>query len=230
MKIFIITLVCCLTLNTGFSQDLSYEIHGKYSNPVKKIKLDEAKTMSDIIPDYPASWIDRYDSLAILATRNGKVLKAVSSNEQLSLEQKQLLYTIDMGSDISINIDFQYKNVLTDNIEIGTMNYSATLIPEIEAEFIGGDKLLRQYLKENAIDKIPTEDPKEPLKVIIKFTINEDGKVANAKITKESSYPKTDKLLLNAINKMPKWRPAENAKGIRVKQDFVFSVGNMFGC
>ena len=230
MKIYIITLVCCLTLNNGFSQDLSYEIHGKYSNPVKKIKLDEAKSMSDIIPDYPASWIDRYDSLAILAIRNGKVLKAVSSNEHLSLEQKQLLFTVDMGSDISINIDFQYKNVLTDNIEVGTMNYSATLIPEIEAEFIGGDKALKQYLKENAIDKIPAIDPKEALLLIIRFTINEDGKIVNSKIAKESSYPKTDKLLLNAINKMPKWRPAENSKGIRVKQEFVFSVGNLGGC
>jgi len=49
-------------------------------------------------------------------------------------------------------------------------------------------------------------------------------------LSKTSGDQKTDKLLLKAINKMPKWKPAENSDGIKVKQEFEFSVGNCGGC
>ncbi len=230
MKSIIICLILFIQILSCSAQDLGFNVHGAYSNPVKKDIFYTATSMADIIPDYPASWIMRYDSLEIVVARNGKVLKAKSTNELLSLEQKQLLSSLSLGNDISINIDYQYKNILTDNTEIGTMNYSATVIPEIEAEYIGGETALKEYLKENAINKIPVIDPKQPIEATIKFTINEEGKAMNAYIMKLSEDPKTDKLLLNAINKMPKWRPAENSKGIRVKQDFVFIVSNRGGC
>ena len=30
---------------------------------------------------------------------------------------------------------------------------------------------------------------------------------------------------METINKMPKWKPAENANGLKMKQEFEFSVG-----
>jgi hypothetical protein len=32
-------------------------------------------------------------------------------------------------------------------------------------------------------------------------------------------------MLLDLIKNMPKWKPAINTNGVKVKQDFVFSVG-----
>jgi TonB family protein len=63
----------------------------------------------------------------------------------------------------------------------------------------------------------------------VEFTVNEDCEIANAQISKTSGDQETDELLLNVINQMPKWKPAENAKGRKVKQEFEFSVGNV-GC
>ena len=88
---------------------------------------------------------------------------------------------------------------------------------------------MTQYLRENAINKIPETTSKQLQQVIVGFTVNEEGKIANVQISKTSGDPNTDKLLLEAINKMPKWRPAEDSKGVKVKQEFEFSVGNV-GC
>ena len=63
------------------------------------------------------------------------------------------------------------------------------------------------------------------------YDFNLDGLMVLRKkdITKLETT-KTDKLLLEVINGMPKWKPAENAKGVKVKQDFEFIGGFMVGC
>ena len=72
---------------------------------------------------------------------------------------------------------------------------------------------------------------KDFTQAIVSFTVNEDGKIADAIVSKSSGDAATDKLLLKAINKMPKWKPAETADGTKVKQAFEFSVsGNTKGC
>ena len=109
------------------------------------------------------------------------------------------------------------------------MNYSATVIPETEAEYPGGNQQMTQYLKENAIDKIPEISSKQIQQTLVEFTVNEKGETANAKIIKTSGDSETDKLLIEAINKMPKWSPAKDSKGRKVKQEFEFSVGSS-GC
>ena len=106
------------------------------------------------------------------------------------------------------------------------MHFEVTVVPEIEAEFIGGHEQLTQYLKENAIDKISETDSKTMQQAIVSFTVNEKGAITNAQISTTSGDPEIDKLLMKAITRMPKWKPAENAMGIKVKQDFQFTVGN----
>jgi TonB family protein len=229
MKISIIILLLSLLFITGFSQNLSYAVHSTYSHPVEKEKLNGAKSMSDIIPDYPASWMTDYISAEILTTINGKAAKAMSTNDMLTAEQINILHTVDLGSDIVVNITYKSKNATTDNIEINSMHFSVTVVPEIEAEYIGGNVEMTKYLKENAINKIPEAIVKDLQQAVVKFTINEKGEIANARLSKTSGDKKIDRLLLDAIKSMPQWRPAQNSKGIKVKQEFEFSVGNI-GC
>ena len=62
-----------------------------------------------------------------------------------------------------------------------------------------------------------------------KFTVNEEGEIVDAKISTPSKDPKIDQLLLDALSKMPKWIPAEDSKGLKVKQEFTFRTINN-GC
>jgi TonB family protein len=229
MKKTIITPFLFLLFISGFSQNLSYEVHGKYTHPVKKEILNNAESMSDIIPYYPIDWILSYVSVEISATLDGKEIMAANTNDRLSTEQKNILKAVDLGSDIVINIEYKSKNSVTGNIYLDDMNYSATVIPEIEAEYPGGQQQMTQYLEENAINKISDTTSGQIQEAIVRFTVNEEGEIADAQVFKTSGDPKTDKLLLKVINKMPKWSPAEDSKGIKVKQEFEFSVGSV-GC
>ncbi|MBS1537698.1 MAG: energy transducer TonB [Bacteroidetes bacterium] len=244
MKNIIILLPLFLMAFTSYSQDmnfgiggassrivrdLSYEIRGTYSHPVKKEQLNSIKTMSDIIPEYPSAWITNYVSVEISATCDGKSMKAVSTNSNLNMEQRKLVTNADIGSDIIIDIIYKSRNAVTENLENNKLHYSISVVPEIEAVYNGGNQQMTQYLKENAINKIPKSKAEQFQITQIRFTVNEEGKITNAKVAKTSDDTTIDKLLLNVINNMPNWKPAENSKGVKVKQDFVFSVGNS-GC
>ena len=230
MKNSTITLLLFLLFSTGFSQNLRIDFTRNNSSSLKKEKLNVAKLMSDVIPNYPSLWIIKCVSAEILATCEGKATIAISTSDTLSTEQKNILNTVDLGTTIVINIKYKYKNAVTDTIELDRMNFLATVIPETEAEYPGGSQQMTHYFKETVINKISEKTSKQFPQVIVRFTINEEGEIVDAKISKTSSDLKIDKLFLDAINKMPKWKPAENSKGIKVKQEFEFSVGASSGC
>lgn len=211
------------------SNDLSYEVRGLYSHPIKKEQLNEAKLLSDLISGYPTSWISNYVSVEILATCAGKSMKAISVNDVLTVEQKNILKTVDLGADIIITTKYKIKNPVTNHIEDSKMTFSATAVPDVEAEYVGGKEQMIKTIKEYVTNKISESTLKKLQPVVIRFTVNESGEIGSAIVTKTSGDLKIDKVLLEVINKMQNWKPAQNSNGIKVKQEFIFGVGNV-GC
>ena len=231
MKISILTSLFLLFSLTGFSQNMSFEVHGKYTRPIHKETLSNATTLSDMMPHYPAAWIDSYSSVEVSTVNNGIPMSAPGDNEILNEYQKDLLRKADLGSDVVINIIYKTDNSATREPLSAIIHYDVTVVPEFEAEYLTGSNEMKEYLKVNAIDKIRAATIKDFTQAIVSFTVNEDGKIADAVVSKSSGDTATDKLLLKAINKMPKWKPAETVDGTKVKQAFVFSVnGNTNGC
>ena len=232
MKKLFITPLLFLLCFTAFSQKWDFEVRAKHTNSIKKEKLFDVTTMSDIIPSYPAKWISGYVSTEILATCNGKSMKAWSSNDVLSPEQKNLLSNADLSTDLVINIIYTCKNAVTEMNETCTMHHVTTLVPDAEAEYTGGKEELTKYLKENAINKIQEENSNRTVQALVKFIVNEQGEITEVTISRASGDENIDKLLLETITKMPTWKPAQNAKGEKVKQVFEFSLNspNMGGC
>jgi hypothetical protein len=213
----------------GFShnvvKELNYEVHGAYKRAVKKSQFTNAKLVRDIVSGYPSNWISSYTSVEILGTCAGKPLKAMGLDEKLTSDQKNILNNIDMASTIIINVKYMYNDFGRSKLENSEMHVEMTIVPEVEAEFIGGEKQLINYLKEKSYGKLPLKKADDFRGAVIKFTINEGGEVMNAKTIQKWGDTKTDELLLDIINHMPKWKPAVNANGVKAKQDFVFSVG-----
>jgi hypothetical protein len=160
-SIFITTLVILLNAFC-FSQDLNYEVHAKYIHAITKESLQKAQSMNDLIPYYPSSWIANYNSVEITATNNGIPVVAAGLNDQLTTEQKQILNSADPGTDVVFDISFRYNNSVTEITDAGKIHYITTLVPETEAEYPGGNEQMNQYLKENAISKIPESSFKQP--------------------------------------------------------------------
>jgi len=201
------------------SPELYFDVHGKYSLPVKKEKLNNAKFIGDFISDYPVNWIINYVSVEVSATFNGKTMKAMSPNQALSAEQKNILASADLGTGIEVNVNYKYKNTVTDDINNHVMHVSMMIIPEVEAEYIGGKQQLKKFIKENVINKISDANTRQLMDATatVIFTVNEKGEIIHAKISNGSGNSKTDKLLLDGINKMPERgvvRTASNANAL----------------
>lgn len=218
------------------NKDLRYEIRAKYQRPVQQETLKKAQLIHDVISGYPENWITSYLSVEILATCNGKTMTGKSKNNVLTQEQKNILNAIDLNTDIIIHVKYKYDNPSTNSIENNEINVSMTVIPEVQAEYIipdtdakyeGERDYIRQYLKENGITKVPNDIEQ----CMIDFTINEEGGISNVRITMTSGKLEVDKLLVELVSKMPKWKPAQNSKGVNVKQEFQLTIGNAaIGC
>jgi TonB family protein len=176
-----------------------------------------------------------YDSVEIFVRSKGELLSSISSEEKLTTEQKKLLNSADLGSDIHIKISYSYKKQAKDQsgadrkIVHGFLDVN--VVPETEAEFPGGFNQLTKYLMDNVIHKVDEAKYADNLlQASVKFAIDEEGRIVHAGILNSSGDQKIDKLILEAMNKMPKWKPAEDSKGIKVQQEFRIPFGGGAGC
>lgn len=250
-----------IALNT-YSQQLRYEAPGKLISFVKNTNIENAMFISEVTSDLwynlampykerdalekqrkkqgfflyreqdnYKSIID-YVSVELTATCNGKNISAKNTNDKLTSEQKKLLNSADLGTDVLIKIKFRHKypeNNEAGNASVIEGELPVTVVPETQAEYPGGLDQLALYLKRNIIEKVAEPNAPDKLgRVLIKFTVNENGEVIHAKIAHSSAHAKTDLLLLDAMHKMEKWKPARNSKGTNIKQQFSISFHS--GC
>jgi len=234
-KLIIILFIALAFPHLGSSQDdltneLKYEVNRIYPPiSIAKEKLNEAQTLIDLNANYKSSWIREYISVEILTSNKGSLRRAVSKNDTLSQEQKDIMNMADLGLGISVVVQYIPENTLKHN-DIKEINFTLIVNPENEAKYSGGQQKLKQYLKEKAIDKIHDTSFKNYDLAAIKFTINEEGQIIDAHVFESSKDEKIDRLLLKTICNMPSWKPAEYSNGIKVKQEFVLTVGNMESC
>jgi TonB family protein len=165
-----------------------------------------------------------YTSIEILVTSHDKILRAQSPNDVLTNEQKNILNSADLGSDIRIKIRFNYKKWVYKNMNVvDTLKealYLVTVVPATEAEYPGGFKQLTTYLTTNILDKISDKNVSKKIQqAVVKFTVDEEGQLTDVKLSTTSTDSRTDQLILDAFHKMPKWKPAKNYQGVTVKQE-----------
>lgn len=208
------------------AQSLGFSVRGTYQQGVAKQILTSVSTISDLNTGYPASWVSGYISVDVRVTpKDGQGQLASGKDDNLTKEQIALLKQADYNSDINVLVKYQPKGS-----EVKEVDFTYTVIPEEEADYIGGQDALRAYVKEHAMVQIPEEIHKEFEFAAIAFKIGKNGEILDPKIIHESDFPEVDKMLLQFIKKMPAWKAAKNAMGENLIQDFVLNVGYMEGC
>jgi TonB family protein len=224
----IITIITCLFFTTGFAQYIQYEHTGGRASIYKKEKLKQVQRVGEFIP--AIYWdVIKDISVEISGTCNGVLLKASNIGDELSVMQRKLLASADFNSEVSIKVKLSYRDVADNTIKSKEHEYVITPGPDNEAVFPGGEKEMQNYLTDNYIKKIPGIGVSKNFPpVTVAFTVNEDGQLTDIVIHRTSQDPEIDKLILTALNNMPKWKAAEN-KGVKVKEKFKFSVGTA-GC
>lgn len=237
MKKYLALLILALFLipNVGMTQndfpiELEYEVNKIYPPlSIEKAELQEVQTLLDLNDHYKASWIRAYIQVEVVTIQQGKLRKAVGKNEILNREQKELMMSADVHEEIVVNVQYIPENTLKHN-DPKDLTFAVSINPEKEAAFPGGEAALLQYLKSQAIDKIPAGTFKDYALTAIQFTVDEEGRIIDARTFWPSEDEEVDKLLLETICNMPNWKPAEYANGRKVKQDLALTVGNMESC
>ena len=103
-------------------------------------------------------------------------------------------------------------------------------MPDKNAIYSEGAEQLIQYLQKNSIVNIEAGSFTGYDLTAIKFTITEQGHITDIQVAMPSKDTKIDEMLVTAISKMPSWKPAEFSNGLKVKQNFVLTIGNMENC
>lgn len=210
--------------------DLSCDIYPNYPPlSMSKETLEKADSIAHLDRMYKSSWIREFISVEISASHNGSIKRAMSKNDLLTREQKDLMIMADFGSSITVKVDYIPDNNLKHN-DPKNHSFSFLVDPENEAAYPGGKTKRKEYLKENILDKIPLNAFKQHQLYAVKFIIDEDGIVSNPHVFWSSEDESTDRILLESICNMPIWKPAEYANGNKVKQEFVLLVGDMKSC
>lgn len=94
---------------------------------------------------------------------------------------------------------------------------------EKKPSFMGGDEYkFTTWIVQNMKYPQAALKANKQGRVIVSFTVNEQGNVVDAKVLRGVS-PELDKEALRVVNSSPKWEPGE-AKGKKVKVRFTFPV------
>ena len=211
---------------SGFAYDV-YRVYPTIARSKEEIKM--AESLLDLNQHYKSSWVKEYVSVEVLTRYKGKIRKAIGKGEKLSSEQKEHMNTADVGSEISIRVRYLPDNTLSHN-DVQELDFTISVNPESDAKYEGGEVALQKYLKESAIDKIAADVFVGYKLAAVRFFVDEEGRIVDPHIFWTSEDEKVDALLLETICNMPNWVPASYANGLKVKQEFAWTVGNMESC
>ncbi|MEL7124032.1 MAG: energy transducer TonB [Bacteroidota bacterium] len=210
--------------------DIYFNVYINYPPfSMSKDSLSKANKLIDLNRRYKENWVREYLSVEVAAYQKGKLVKAFSADDYLTKQQKEIITNADPDKKISILVKYMPENTLKQNTP-KEMGFKLAIDPDHEAEYPGGKQQLKKYLKEQAIDKIPTDGFEGFDLATIKFTISKSGELTDVYVFWPTEHKEIEEMLVKSIENMPKWKPAQSESGIIVPQEFVLTVGNMQSC
>ena len=206
--------------NPPMNQDLTYMVRG-YTNqgflrPITEQKLIDAKLISDVIENYPSTWIQDYNSVTISGIVNGEDMEASAKDATLSKEQKVIL---TQAPEIFICVQYQKKNY-NDQVQNRQMNVSLAVTPRISAEFNGGYEQLIKYLRENSQVKIIAKNFRNLPQPSISIIINKEGFPESVVLKSTSTDDEIDKLT-TLMEKMERRSSEKSDSATDVKKKYI---------
>jgi len=228
--LLVVLLMIGCAFNSFAQNELKFEVNKVLPFiSIQENRLAEINTLTDLDKRYPASWVKEYISVEISAYKNGTKTTASGSNDVLNQAQKELILLADRSSDIAVSVTYLPNNSLKFNTE-KQYDSSVTIMPDKNATYGESAEQLIQYLQQNSIVNIEAGSFTGYDLTAIKFTISEQGHVTDIQVAMPTKDPKIDEMLVAAISTMPGWKPAEFSNGLKVKQNFVLTIGNMENC
>jgi hypothetical protein len=207
-----------------------YDVGTRFQNTITKEALQNAKSVHDIISKDTMYFIESVREVELFWHKPGKDWSAKGVSKDLNGPQLDIIELMSYSSDGNIYGKCYRKHRETGSKFEGYFDHYFTVVPEKQANYEGGKDALQDYLMANSAYITDVLDPQQLLAGKIRFVVSKEGTVSNVVLEASCGYDYVDDLLMKVLKKTPeKWTPAENAKGEKVDQEFVFSFGQV-GC
>lgn len=217
--------------NNRIFTDFVYDVGPRFS-PIKKGKLDTAKSINDFLGEDEIQKMVTLKSVNISIVKNKwqADIREIGYSNELTEAQLKLLQSFDYSTNFSVMANYEKMNTETGKLEDDYANPHLTIVPEKQAKYVYGKYALIEYLKKNSKEAIADVQKNRLRPAKLHFTVTKKGTIENARIENHSGYPEIDKTMIELISNMHGvWIPAENTKEEKVNQELVISFGAM-GC
>ncbi len=210
--------------------DLVYKVESRFLTTISKENLLKAKTIVDILPKKATESATSFHDVEVAILGEGQNKKKFGENEVLNMDQTKLLQSVDYSSNIFVKADYKLKNTNMGCSANRYLTYYISITPENEAEYIGGQDALIDYLREKSKEEVALIKKEKLRPGRVNFTVTKEGTLANVRLDSTCGYPSVDEALIGLVTDMSgKWNPASNSKGEKVDQELVFFFG-LEGC
>ena len=204
---------------------LNYFVRGASNRTITKSKLSKAKTLEDIVAHFPSNWIGEYVLVETYRITKKNEIKILGKDVTLNKKQRALFKAVNVGDDVLVRVIYKSKNSLN-NRSTNETNILLTVVPEVSASFISDKNTLKEYLTKNSSKEIVEWQFKPMQNATAYFIVNEEGKVAEVNITKSTGVTSVDASIMELLYGMPRWSPAKNTEGEKIKQQFELVIGD----
>jgi len=208
------------------NNDLYFFIGQPNWRSIKTSRLKKAVLISDIIDDYPTNWISNYKSV-IISSNNGN--KSVGNDIKLTKEQLQLINGLVVNEELQIEIQYEFKNSVTNKFEGNTMIVNMVVEPENPAELTQDYEAMISKAKSDFLSQMNMMKITWTNGVSLSFLINENGDTEQIQVKTTSGNANIDSVLVELVKDLPNWTPATDENNQPVKQAAVLTIG-MDGC
>lgn len=202
---------------------LNYFVRGASNRTITKSKLSKAKTLEEIVEHFPSNWIGEYILVETYRITKNSEIKILGKDVTLNKKQRSLFKDTNVGDDVLVRVVYKSKNSLTNTNET---NILLTVVPEVTASFIDENNTLKEYLIKKSSKEIVEWKFKPMQNATAYFIVNEEGRVAEVNITKSTGVTSVDASIMELLYGMPRWSPAKNTEGKKIKQQFELVIGD----
>ena len=223
-----IVLFCFQICVASNAQDVFYTFIDRELLTVTQDDLEHANKLEDIHRRYPSKWIESYNSTQVGVVGETSHLLEKGKNGLLTESQKLVLQKAEVGDRVKLVVNYKPKNNLNHNPD-RQMDFEYLVVPSHAAHFDDGQGNLDEYLNQHLFSNLDKTQKDSLAFGQLTFFVAEDGSIEQVTIKQSTNDPTIDQILVDALCKMPKWRPARNIRQEVVRQKIEFYVSNIAG-
>ena len=216
----------------GTPTQIFYDLDSRFLLTVTKDQLRAARTVDDIVPGHLEQGGLSYSSVSIrtVEREGGSEIVVPGTDTVLNAEQLKLLWSLDYSDNFMIQVRARANFGGAGTTSTDYFTPHVTIVPEQEAaNSLGKEAMIAHVQNGTSVFAYMVDaNTLRPGKVY--FTVDKAGTVSDVRLSESSGYPPLDTRVMDLMNTLPgTWKPATNAAGEAVEQEFVFSFGTV-GC